>query len=86
MVSNPSLVHSMLYLKYLFQMSEAHPDAIQGEEGATLEAYTNDLAYLKRKVLFTFLIFLLLSVQHGGTIHFCWFMTKQYIEYEYVKL
>jgi len=60
MVSNPSLVHWMLYLKYLFQMSEAHPDAIQGEEGATLEAYTNDLAYLKRKVLFTFLIFLLL--------------------------
>jgi len=29
---------------------EAHPDAIQGEGGATLEAYTNDLAYLKRKV------------------------------------
>ncbi|TVU44433.1 hypothetical protein EJB05_03874 [Eragrostis curvula] len=29
---------------------EAHPDAIQGEEGATLEAYSNDLAYLKRKV------------------------------------
>ncbi|OEL32931.1 Methylenetetrahydrofolate reductase 1 [Dichanthelium oligosanthes] len=29
---------------------EAHPDAIQGEGGATLEAYSNDLAYLKRKV------------------------------------
>ncbi|XP_077239202.1 putative methylenetetrahydrofolate reductase (NADH) [Tasmannia lanceolata] len=28
---------------------EAHPDMIQGE-GATLEAYQNDLAYLKRKV------------------------------------
>jgi hypothetical protein len=37
-------------------MSEAHPDAIQGEGGATLEAYSNDLAYLKRKVLSTFLI------------------------------
>ncbi|XP_073008321.1 probable methylenetetrahydrofolate reductase (NADH) [Typha latifolia] len=29
---------------------EAHPDMIQGERGATLEAYSNDLAYLKRKV------------------------------------
>ncbi|PKA60296.1 Methylenetetrahydrofolate reductase 1 [Apostasia shenzhenica] len=29
---------------------EAHPDMIQGEGGATLEAYSNDLAYLKRKV------------------------------------
>nr|CAD1822012.1 unnamed protein product [Ananas comosus var. bracteatus] len=29
---------------------EAHPDVIQGEGGATLEAYSNDLAYLKRKV------------------------------------
>ncbi|KAG8061480.1 hypothetical protein GUJ93_ZPchr0003g17343 [Zizania palustris] len=29
---------------------EAHPDAIEGVEGATLEAYSNDLAYLKRKV------------------------------------
>ncbi|KAG9443448.1 hypothetical protein H6P81_014788 [Aristolochia fimbriata] len=28
---------------------EAHPDMIEGE-GATLEAYSNDLAYLKRKV------------------------------------
>jgi hypothetical protein len=56
MVSSPYPVNWMLYLKYLFQMSEAHPDAIQGEEGATLEAYSNDLAYLKRKVLFTFLI------------------------------
>ncbi|PWZ52750.1 Methylenetetrahydrofolate reductase 1 [Zea mays] len=31
---------------------EAHPDAIQGEGGATLEAYSNDLAYLKRKNTF----------------------------------
>ncbi|KAK1317337.1 putative methylenetetrahydrofolate reductase [Acorus calamus] len=29
---------------------EAHPDMIQGEEGASLEVYNNDLAYLKRKV------------------------------------
>ncbi|KAG6479346.1 hypothetical protein ZIOFF_062809 [Zingiber officinale] len=29
---------------------EAHPDMIQGDEGATLEAYNSDLAYLKRKV------------------------------------
>ncbi|KAK8955911.1 hypothetical protein KSP40_PGU002246 [Platanthera guangdongensis] len=29
---------------------EAHPDMIQGEVGATLEAYSNDLAYVKRKV------------------------------------
>lgn len=29
---------------------EAHPDMIQGEAGATPEAYNNDLAYLKRKV------------------------------------
>lgn len=29
---------------------EAHPDMIQGHEGATLEAYNSDLAYLKRKV------------------------------------
>ncbi|XP_077217447.1 putative methylenetetrahydrofolate reductase (NADH) isoform X2 [Tasmannia lanceolata] len=29
---------------------EAHPDMIQGEGRATLEAYQNDLAYLKRKV------------------------------------
>jgi methylenetetrahydrofolate reductase (NADPH) len=32
-------------------MSEAHPEVILGEEGATEEAYSNDLAYLKRKVL-----------------------------------
>ncbi|KAG6500021.1 hypothetical protein ZIOFF_039835 [Zingiber officinale] len=29
---------------------KAHPDMIQGDEGATLEAYNSDLAYLKRKV------------------------------------
>ncbi|CAL9181759.1 unnamed protein product, partial [Musa hybrid cultivar] len=29
---------------------EAHPDMIQGDGGATQEAYNNDLAYLKRKV------------------------------------
>lgn len=29
---------------------EAHPDMIQGEVGAPLEAYSNDLAYVKRKV------------------------------------
>ncbi|KAG8098742.1 hypothetical protein GUJ93_ZPchr0013g33865 [Zizania palustris] len=29
---------------------EAHPDAIKGVVGATPEAYSNDLAYLKRKV------------------------------------
>ncbi|KAM0927934.1 hypothetical protein ACQ4PT_002164 [Festuca glaucescens] len=29
---------------------EAHPEVILGEEGATEEAYSNDLAYLKRKV------------------------------------
>jgi methylenetetrahydrofolate reductase (NADPH) len=45
-----------LYLKYIFLIPEAHPDAIQGEGGATLEAYSNDLAYLKRKVFFTHLI------------------------------
>ncbi|KAG6528293.1 hypothetical protein ZIOFF_010444 [Zingiber officinale] len=28
---------------------KAHPDMIQGDEGATLEAYNSDLAYLKRK-------------------------------------
>lgn len=33
-------------------MSEAHPEVILGEEGATEEAYSKDLAYLKRKVLF----------------------------------
>ena len=35
----------------VFQMSEAHPEVILGEEGATEEAYSKDLAYLKRKVL-----------------------------------
>ncbi|KAG6518183.1 hypothetical protein ZIOFF_021586 [Zingiber officinale] len=30
---------------------KAHPDMIQGDEGATLEAYNSDLAYLKRKTL-----------------------------------
>ncbi|KAG6499570.1 hypothetical protein ZIOFF_039360 [Zingiber officinale] len=30
---------------------EAHPDMIQGDEGATLEAYNSGLAYLKRKTL-----------------------------------
>lgn len=34
----------------MFPYSEAHPDMIQGEGGATLEAYANDLAYLKKKV------------------------------------
>ncbi|KAG6506765.1 hypothetical protein ZIOFF_032094 [Zingiber officinale] len=30
---------------------KAHPNMIQGDEGATLEAYNSDLAYLKRKTL-----------------------------------
>ncbi|KAG6504413.1 hypothetical protein ZIOFF_036746 [Zingiber officinale] len=30
---------------------KAHPDMIQGDEGATLEAYNSELAYLKRKTL-----------------------------------
>jgi hypothetical protein len=52
-------------------MPEAHPDAILGEGGATPEAYSNDLAYLKKKVLFTCLIFLfLLLIQHDSTIFF----------------
>lgn len=34
--------------------SEAHPDAIGSDGVATEEAYHNDLAYLKRKVLLLF--------------------------------
>ncbi|RZS03027.1 hypothetical protein BHM03_00033150 [Ensete ventricosum] len=38
-------------LKRVFSILEAHPDMIQGDGGATLDAYDSDLAYLKRKVI-----------------------------------
>jgi len=38
-------------LIYTFMISEAHPDMIKNEVGATEEDYQKDLAYLKLKVL-----------------------------------
>ena len=47
-----SLLLIIFYLYFL--CSEAHPDVIGSNGVASLEAYHNDLAYLKRKVLLLF--------------------------------
>lgn len=42
-------------------VSEAHPDMIDTDGVASLEAYSNDLAYLKRKVLVLYMIQCIIS-------------------------
>jgi hypothetical protein len=41
-----------MLLVFIFSETEAHPDVITSEEGATEEAYHKDLIYLKEKVAF----------------------------------
>ncbi|RWV90014.1 hypothetical protein GW17_00047812 [Ensete ventricosum] len=50
-------------LKRVFSILEAHPDMIQGDGGATLDAYDSDLAYLKRKVI-CYIIFVYMIIVH----------------------
>lgn len=53
MLSSWCLIWSVIVSsERVYSILEAHPDMIQGDEGATLEAYNSDLAYLKRKVIY----------------------------------
>ncbi|KAG6510265.1 hypothetical protein ZIOFF_028274 [Zingiber officinale] len=68
---------------------EAHPDMIQGDEGATLEAYNSDLAYLKRKTL-SVVLKLWKSFSHVKILELCeifilWLQFMQYLHMENIN-